>query len=179
MAKPHTKRKSNKLNPSIREVVEVTEAASLFVGVWTKQETTRLLRSKPIIIPTSWGFRVGKFSVKQENHSWRVSNDWGEYINSFTSKKSAIYWCILQAAGRINQSQTLFEQDFRLGKYSQDQTNYAHRRQKAIANNDYFTVDVCDARLAKNESMLQDARDELEKTLVSAKYLKGIWEKPL
>jgi hypothetical protein len=179
MAKRPTKRKPNKFEPSLKEVVQVTQAASLLVGVWTKQETTRLLKAKPIIIPTSWGFRVGKFSIRQEKFSWRVTDDWNEPIGSFTSKKSAIYWCILQAAGRLNQSQTLFEQDFRLGKYSQDQANYTYRRQKAIIANDYFKVDVCDARIAKNESLLEDAKNDLEKTLLSAKYLKGIWEKPL
>lgn len=179
MAKRPTKRKSNNPKPSIKEVVEVTEAASLIVGVWTKQETTRLLKAEPIIIPTSWGFRVGKFSIRQEKYSWLVSNDWNESIGSFTSKKTAVYWCILQSAGKLNQSQTLFEQDFRLGKYSQDQANYMYRRQKAIAANDYFKVDVCDARIAKNESLLEDAKNDLEKTLLSAKYLKGIWEKPL
>jgi hypothetical protein len=86
---------------------------------------------------------------------------------------------VLQTLGKWNQSKTLEEQDFRLGKYTQDQTNYMYRRQKAIANKDYFKVDVCDARLAKNQSLLQDAKQELEKTLLSAKYLKGIWEKPL
>lgn len=179
MAKQSTKRKSNKFKPNLKEVVEVTEAASLIVGVWTKQETSRLLKSNPIIIKTSWGFRVGKFSIRQGKHSWLIYNDWNEPIGSFTSKKSAVYWCVLQSAGKLNQSQTLFEQDFRLGKYSQDQTNYMHRRQKAIASNDYFKVDVCDARLAKNQSLLEDAKNDLEKTLLSAKYLKGIWEKPL
>lgn len=177
MAKPRTKRKLSKSD--LQEVVQKTEAASLFIGVWTKQETTRLLKSEPIIIPTSWGFRIGKFSVKQSKLYWVVTNDWGEHINSFTSKKSAVYWCILQSSGRLNQSQTLLEQDFRLGKYSQDQIIYLHHKQRAASKGDYFTVDVCNARLAANESLLGDAKEQLEKTLTSAKYLKGIWDKPL
>lgn len=179
MAKRPTKRKSTKSKPDLKEVIEVTQAASLAVGLWTKQETTRLLKQEPIIVPTTWGLRVGKFSIKQDSMKWIVLNEWNEILNSFTIKKSAVYWCVLQSINRINQSKTLVEQDFRLGKYSQDQTNYIHNRKKALNDKDYFKVDVCDARLAMNESLLQDAKDELEKTLLSAKYLKGIWEKPL
>ena len=177
MAKSFTKRKATK--PDIKEVIEITEAASLYVGIWTKQETTKLINRELVIIPTRSGLQVGKYTVKSAGTAWSVYNTWGDVVNSFTSKKSAVYWCVLAHSNRIIMSQKLYHQDERLSKYTQDHTHYLRTRKRAIQNGDYFTVDVCDARLAKIQSQLEDARNDLEKTLNSAKYLKGIWEKPL
>jgi hypothetical protein len=177
MAKSRTKRKLNR--PEVREVIEMAEAASVYIGMWERTETQKILAREPVIVPTSWGFRVGKFSVKGNNGGWDVYDVWNQFIKSFTSKKSAIYWALLTITGRYVQSQKLYEQDTMLSKYTQDQTNYSHMKQRSLSKKDYFMVDICNARLAKNESVLEYARNELEKTLNSAKYLKGIWEKPL
>jgi len=178
MAKSSTKRKFAKA-PPITEVIAATEATSLYIGVWAKQEAERLLKKEPVIIPLKNGFYVGKFTVKNVNSAWHVYNVFNELVNAFSSKQSAVSWCILEHTGRIKHSQKLLEQDAKVSKYTQDQTNYRHTRQQAIKRGDYFAVDLSDARLAKIQSMLEDASDDLEKTLNSAKYLKGIWEKPL
>lgn len=177
MAKSHTKRKPTK--PQVKEIIEATEAASLYVGIWAKNETERLLKKEPIIIPTKWGYQVGKHTVKQINQGWDVFDCWGTFVNTFSSKKSAVYWCLLEQVGRILQSQKLLVQDTRLSKYTEDYSHYRHSKQKALQRNDFFAVDLCNARLAKTQSQLEDAKNDLEKTLNSAKYLKGIWEKPL
>ena len=178
MAKSSTKRKSVNV-PQIREVVEATEAASLYIGVWAKHEAERLLKKEPVIIPLKNGYHVGKFTVKNANHTWHVYNVWNEFVNAFSSKQSAVSWCILDHTGRIIQSRKLMDQDAKVSKYTQDQTNYFHSKQQAIKRGDYFAVDLSNARIAKVQSMLEDARNDLEKTLNSAKYLKGIWENPL
>jgi hypothetical protein len=179
MAKSRTKRNNRIPKPQIEEVVEATEAASVYIGVWTKLETQRLLKSEPIIVQTNWGFRVGKYSVKNVGNSWHAFNEWGEFVNPFSNKKSAIYWSLLQAMGRLTHSKKLLEQDRWFDKCEQDRLHYTHKRRRAIQQKDFFKVDVCDARLSKNQSLLETAKDDLEKTLNSAKYLKGIWEKPL
>lgn len=178
MAKSRTRRKAVN-RPQVAEVIAATEATSLYIGVWAKQEAERLLKRAPVIIPTKHGFHVGKFTVKNVNHSWHVYNVWNELVNAFTSKQSAVAWCILEHSGRVIMSQKLMDQDAKLSKYTQDQTNYQHSKEQAIKRGDYFAVDLSNARLAKNQSRLELARTDLEKTLNSAKYLKGIWEKPL
>lgn len=154
----------------------MTEAASVYVGVWTKKETQKLLATQPVIVPVKSGYKVGKYSVKSSVNGWEVHDSWGELVKTFTGKKSAVYWSVLTGMGRVLMSQKLYDQDTRLSKYTQDQLNYTHMRQRSLSKKDYFSVDLCNARLAKNESMLEDARIELEKTLNSAKYLKGIWD---
>jgi len=153
--------------------------ASKYVSSWTKTEAQKLIKSELVIIPAKWGYQVGKYSVKNQTNSWFVYNEWNELIKEFSSKKSAVYWCVLAHTGRLTTSQTLLVQDTRLSKYIQDQINYQHSKQKAVSNGDYFAVDVCNARLAMLQSKLEYAKNDLEKTLNSAKYLKGIWEKPL
>lgn len=177
MAKSPTKRKVTKNR--IQEIVEAAEAASIYVGLWTKKETDKISRSELVITPSKSGYHVGKYSVRNINQVWQVFDEWGSLVNPFSSKKSAVYWCVLAHTDRIKQSQTLMYQDVRLSKYTQDHANYQYRKARATIRKDYFTVDVCNARMAKNESLLEDARNDLEKTLNSAKYLKGIWEKSL
>ena len=113
MAKSRTKRKAvNK--PQLTEVIAATEATSLYIGVWAKQEAERLLKKEPIIIPTKNGFHVGKFTVKNANHTWHVYNVWDEFVNAFSSKQSAVSWCILEHIGRIIQSVHACDNNFHI-----------------------------------------------------------------
>lgn len=175
MAKSYTKRKFAEVN----QVKMVAEAASTYVRHWTQQEARKLLKQEILIIPASWGFQVGKYAVKTTQQGWRVEDPAGELINNFTSKRSAVSWCVLYQTNRFQISERLLTQDIRLSKLVQDQTNYTYNKQQARKKSDYFTVDVLAARLAETEGFLDLAKIDLEKTLNSAKYLKGIWEKPL
>ena len=177
MAKSRTRKSNKKLaKPQLKEVIQATEAASIYIGVWTKKETRRILQTEPVIVPVNSGYMVGKHTVKSVDGSWHVYNVWHEFMHSFSNKKSAIYWCLLQTLGKLNHSKTLLDQDHWYTKCEQDRLHYIRSRRRAVAQKDFFKVDIWDARLSKNQNVLEIAKNDLEKTLSSAKYLKGIWE---
>lgn len=174
MANSHTRK--NKHSVTLDEVKKVTDAAGKYVASWTVKEVNRLKNKTPIIVETAKGYLVGKYSVDLLGHSWEVKNSWGELQGLFTSKRSAVTWCLLQETGRINSGKRLLTEDRRVNKLSQEATYYAFRKQRAIKTGDYFKADLCESRLSNIRFDLDYAKNELQKTLELAKYLKGIWE---
>ena len=175
MAKSRTKRKTIEVD----DVKALANAASTYIKHWAKEQAKQIANTDLVIIPANWGFQVARYSVKEANGCWSVYNKYDELVNSFTSKQSAITWCLLEQSKMYSKSERLLSQDIKLGKLLQDHINYTRNRQRAIKKQDMFTVDVLDARIAETLVHLDYAKIDLEKTLISAKYLKGIWEKPL
>lgn len=181
MAKSHTQRKSitkEKAEQAAQAGVAV-EVFTRYVKRWSKAEANKILSAEPVIIPAKWGLQVGKYAIKNLTETWHVYNNFNELVNAFTSKKSAVVYTILLQKGRYNQADNLYKQDTRLSKLAQDRTCYIHSRLQAVKRKDTFLIDVLDARITDNAIMLNSAKIDLEKTLNQAKYLKGIWEKPL
>lgn len=172
MAKSFTRK--DKVNPG--QVEHVTDLASQYVRQWTRVEAQKLTMQIPCILPTKSGFQVGKYSVKKNCDTWTIHNCFDELVETFTSKQSAVTYCILYQVNRFTLAQQLLGQDIKLNKLTQDQFNYVHRKTRAVAAHDTFTIDVIESRIAETHSLMLLARVDLEKTLNKAKYLKGIWE---
>jgi hypothetical protein len=168
MAKSRTKRKSSDIN--VKDVQTLANLASEYVRHWTKEQARALAVQELVIIPASWGFQVGKYAVKQNNQVWDVRNSYHELVKNFTSKRSAITWCILEQSRLFKTSDRLLLQDAKLSKLIQDTANYNYTKQAAVKKRDLFMVDVLNARLAETAVLLESAKNELEKTLNSAKY---------
>lgn len=176
MVKSHTK---NANNLTVKDVKDLAEQASKYVVEWTASHTRKLLDKELIIVPIGQGYLIGRYAVKPVGQAWLVYNYWGELINEFTSKKTATVWALLYQTGRLNQSQRILNQDRRVNKLAQDRAHYQYSLQKALNNKNHFSVDLYNARISSIQSSLEVAKDDLQKTLNSTKYLKGIWEKPL
>lgn len=175
MAKSRT-RKNPITNGQVVEAMVAVDLAAQYVKTWTKNETQKLIKSEPLIIPTKDGWQVGKHSIKQSAGVWQLFNDFAELMATFTCKQSAVTYSLLYQTGRLKQAQNLYRNDTTLSKLTQDKIYYVHNRNRAIKRDDMFTVDVLDARITDNSIMLDLAKIDLEKTLNQAKYLKGIWE---
>ena len=177
MVKSFTKNVKKKM-PIIapKNVEAIAELAQQYVQHWTRTEAQKLVKHELLILPTKWGMQVGKHAVKNVGKTWHVYNPFDELIDAFTSKQSAVTYCILEQTNRINMAAELRSQDTKLSKLLQDQNNYATRRVKAVKAVDTVRTDIIDARLSETASLLELAKENLEKTLIKAKYLKGIWE---
>lgn len=168
MVKSRTKRKSSDLK--VKDIQYAATMVSEYVKYWAKNEAGRLSQREIVIIPASWGFQVGKYSVRENEQTWVVKNTFDELVNTFTSKRSAVTWCILDQSMMFNTGDKLLRQDTKLSKLMQDSVNYSYTKQLAIKKKDTFMIDVLNARLAETVELIQLARIELEKTLNSAKY---------
>jgi predicted metal-dependent hydrolase len=177
MAKSFIKNaKKTKHAPDQSDVANIAEMAHQYVQNWTRVEAQKMVKDELLILPTKDGMQVGKYSVKHMNKMWHVYNVFNELIDAFTCKQSAVAYSLLDQTNKINTARDLLRQDTRISKLEQDQTNYVFRRTKAIKSKDTLTIDMLDARITEAESLLNLAREDLEKTLIKAKYLKGIWE---
>ncbi len=176
MVKLHSK---NDTDLSVDKIKNLADVASNYVVTWTQSEATRLFNKQLVIAETNNGYKVGKYDIKNAGSSWAVYDQWGSLVSYFTSKKTAVTWCLLYQTGKLTASQNLLKEDNLVNKLAQDITCYTFRRQKAVKRGDYFKADLCEARLTNITARLSRAKDDLEKTLNSTKYLKGIWEKPL
>lgn len=171
--------KKDKPNITVEQLENIATAASVYVLGWTKKEAQRLQRQEVLITETNAGYLIGKQSITQIGTQWKVTNPFNEVIGMFTSKRSAITWTLLYETNRVRLAGTLVAQDSRVNKLQQDLLTYTIKRQRAVKSKDYFKADLFDARAANVKAELNYAQDDLQKTLNSAKYLKGIWEKPL
>lgn len=165
-----------KHNVKPSNVEAVANAAHRYVQHWTRNEAQRMLQTTVCIIPARWGLQVGKFAVKQVNTMWHVHNYFDELVDAFTCKQSAVTFCILEQANKINLAQELRQRDMRISKLTRDQAAYQHRKSSALKTGDMFGVDLANARLNETVSLVEVAKKDLEKTLNKAKYLKGLWE---
>jgi hypothetical protein len=180
MAKSTTRSVKKKASPVNKAQIQaVADAAAQYVQHWAQEEAQDMIKSNIVILPTKQGYQVGKYAVKNIDKMWSVFNTFDELVDTFSCKQSAVVFCILNLKEKFNLAQELRRQDTRISKLAQDQTNYVFRRIKAVKQKDTLATDIIEARISETDSLLNLAREDLEKTLKQAKYLKGIWEQQL
>ena len=177
-AKPKKKKPATDA-PSAKDVASITDLAQQYVQHWARTEAQKMVKDELVILPTKWGMQVGKYACKAKGKDWHVHNAFDELVDVFTCKQSAVTYCILDQTNRFNMAWELLRQDTRISKLQQDKTYYTNRKVKAAKTKDSLVMDVLDARMSEVDSLLNLAEQDLEKTLIKAKYLKGIWEQPL
>jgi hypothetical protein len=175
----NAKKKPTKDMPSANDVATITDLAQQYVQHWARTEAQKMAKDELVILPTKWGMQVGKYACKSKGKDWHVFDTFNDLIDVFTCKQSAVTYCILDQTNRFNMAWELLRQDTRISKLQQDKTYYASRKVKAAKSKDSLVMDVLDARMSEVDSLLNLAEQDLEKTLIKAKYLKGIWEQPL
>ena len=188
MVKYRTTKKSKTPQQIIRQVEAKTAEAAAnivagYVKVWAKAEVNRIIASNttPVIAPIKNGYRVNKQKViKEPNDTWRLVNDFDELIHIFYDKRSAIIYSVLYQLHRFVSADQLLTADSRLNKLQADFQHYENSMRRAVKRRDYAAVDVLSSRYYDTKELLICARNELEKTLRSNKYLK-VWDigKPL
>jgi hypothetical protein len=188
MVKSRTSKKSKIKQQAVREVkAEMVETAanivSAYVKSWARDEVNRLIHQEeiPLIVPIKNGVQVGRYRVTKNTHDmWQLLDVFGEAMELFVDKRSAVLYSILYQLKRYKAADTILGYDKKLSKVQADYQHYHHSMQRAIKRKDYPAIDVLAARYYDSQYLLTEARNELEKTLRLNKYLK-VWEtgKPL
>lgn len=180
MAVSHTKRKSqNKKRAAVRAQIETAaDLVSGYVKHWTRQEADRLLKteSTPLIVPTKTGWKIGRYEiVTQTQGYWTVFDSNKEHPLDFAEKRSAILYCISHQTRRYSLAQDVLLKDQHYAKLNTDYIYYEHCIRRASKRGDMFAVDALRARSDDTKHKLETARNDLQKTLNQAKYIK-IWD---
>jgi hypothetical protein len=180
MAGSRTKRKyPNKNKAVIKSQLETAaDLVSGYIKHWTRQEADRLLKTEntPLIVPTKTGWKVGRYEIiTQSQGYWTVVDSNKENPLDFAEKRSAILYCISHQTRRYSLAHDVLLKDQQYAKLYTDHIYYEHCIRRALKRNDMFTVDALRARSDDTKHKLELAKNDLQKTLNQAKYIK-IWD---
>jgi hypothetical protein len=185
MAESFTPKKSRKKrsrkNHTISSEAQLdiaTDLTAAYIKHWTIDRTREILKTdhKPIIVPTKQGFIVGGMSVKHnKNTTWTVSNRWREPVATFSWKSSAITYCVLEHLKKYTLSREILLLDARMTKFEVDLEHYQKSLRNSIAKKDTAKTDFVWARYLYAKAQHEVAKNNLEKSLNSNKYLK-VWD---
>jgi len=128
---------------------------------------------------TSWV--LGQFEIAHIGpNRWQVSTD-RKLVNVFYSKQSAVFYSFFTYMKYYKTADNILLQDRDVARLTDELEFYSKKMNKMNKKNtkpDAFKLQLWDARYLEIKSQLKIAREELEKSLQSAKYCK-IWEKIL
>jgi hypothetical protein len=155
-----------------------TDLAAAYIKHWTVDRTREMLKNDPvpIIVPTKQGFAIGSRSAKRnKNTTWTVFNRWQEPLATFSWKSSAITYCVMEHLKKYTLSREIQLLDARMTKFEVDMEHYQKSLRNSIAKKDTAKTDFVWARYLYAKAQYEVARNNLEKSLTSNKYLK-VWD---
>lgn len=121
--------------------------------------------------PTQW--IVGFYELnKLGEHRFQLTLN-GESVHTFYSKQSAIFYAVFNSQGYYKTGDNILNHDSQVLKFSDDVDLFRFRLYKR--NLDSFKYDLYVNRLSEAETKLKYAREELTKTIQTAKYMK-VWD---
>jgi hypothetical protein len=182
--KPKTKKKFN------RQVFErakqqataeaLTEVMARFFTHWSRQQLDQLASAQEFVcIDLARDFyQVGKYSLeKRAENSWIVRDKYNEVLHNFYHRQAAVLWCLHETRGMFQKAREFLNNDKRYG-FMQDQViEFSAKLKQAMEKRDGFRQDLYLARLSWTYPMLEEIRNNLQKTITAAKYSKAFGEK--
>ena len=180
MVASHTVKKQRKQKAyQLAEQQVAEELMSVYLSWWSKQQIKTLVNTGQLImlpLPSSNGYRINQFEVYPESGYWTTVNTNGDRKVIFSSKISAVMYCLLEYKKLYNRSMELETHDQMVRKLDQDYQMYRHKYKSASAVHNGFAQDLYNARLSEVGPRLTAAQEYLDKLINSAKYIK-IWDK--
>lgn len=146
------------------------------INVWaaTQFDEIRYKSNYPVCVqtsPTQWIVGYYELNKLGEHRFQLVLND--EQVHTFYSKQSAIFYAVFNSQGYYKTGDKILNHDSQVLKFSDDVDLFKFRLYKR--NLDSFKYDLYINRLSDAENKLKYAREELTKTIQSAKYMK-VWD---
>lgn len=187
MVESHTVKKSRKKHnrkrpqPTRNDAMELEIAADLAVAYikhWAREEAVHALSTnrQPLIMPTSNGYRVGRFSVTHlPNDTWRVLDQAGDPRAVFLWRSAAVAYCVLEHLGKYQDSRKLLGLDNTILKLTNDMLFYKKSIENSVRRKDVVKTEFVWNRYLQAKAQFDVAKNNLEKSLKTTKYLK-VWD---
>jgi hypothetical protein len=177
MVASHTTKKRRK-EAAVRQAQfqVVEELFATYLTVWSQQEIQRLVSTGTLLVlPANGGLRVGHFLIRKQADVWEVNSERNDHALNFSSKISAVFYCLYECRRQFQKSNELYLQDTMVQKLDHDSRLYRHKYKRACENKNFFAKDLWEARTSDVVPRLEAAQEELQKIINSAKYIK-IWD---
>ena len=146
---------------------------------WALRELTVMSKNSayPIIFQTGKNtFIVGSHVIEQISiNCYRVTID-DRLVHDFYNQKAATLYCVCFKLGLSHYAIDLLRLDQTLSKAESDFHNYATRLKTINKDTDDFKRQLWITRYSEAKSAVGVAREDLKKTLESAKYIK-VWDR--
>lgn len=180
MAKSNTRKKFAKKpkQPSPNEITQVTDLATDYIKHWTRTELGKLQKNRDtsICIPVKNGYKIGLYNLKiHPNKTCDVIDANGELVHTFDNKISAVLYTIYTIKRKYWISDEIMSLDKEINKNYVDTLTLRRGIELARANNDYFKVDIKQARLEVAQKKLELFKDRIAAIHRTAK-LNKVWE---
>lgn len=180
MVKSSSQKKSDKhnLDLSRSQADELINYAADFIREWTQGELTSLADTKKI--PVCWplksgGFKIGNDRIIPETKKWRRFDRNNEPKQLFSQKLSAIFYSLLKQTGYDSLAQRIEIFDRDMLRLENDIYNFEYCLKISFKEHNDFNITVYSSRLNNAKLQIKSARERLQKTLETAKYLK-VWD---
>lgn len=135
---------------------------------WAEKELKRNLQYL-IVEDDQGGYVVfGKYYLCHEPTGYAVYNRSGDQIDKFSSKRSAISWCVADHRNMLNLAQSIRSLD---AKWRSLTSDIACRRHMAERSRDHDFSEIVFTKLQTKIAQQSQIGQELEKCLNLAKYI--------
>lgn len=146
---------------------------------WALRELSVMSKnfSYPIIFQTGkHQYIIGAHDLEHiSDDCFRVSYD-GRLVHDFYNQKAATLYCVCFKLGLSPLAIELLRLDQTLSKTEADFRNYAYRLKSINKDTDDFKRQLWITRYSEAKDAVRIAREDLKKTLGSAKYIK-VWDR--
>ena len=162
----------------VKQAKDVIEATARYLGEWTEHQVTNLAVNKhtPYIWPLGRsGYAIGYRRIMEDRGYWQLQNTFHEKIWVFDNKLSAVFYSLCEQKGYTKLAETIRLADSEVLRLKNDVIHYQASLERAITNKKSDSIAIWDARLIDANLHLKSAKNQLQKSLTSAKYIK-YWE---
>ena len=183
MAKSPTRKKSKSKRPvdpaQLAEIEQGVKRAVEYIDNWKKRELEQLtLKTKgtPICIPISkTALVVGRYGIKKEGQNWVTVNSIDSSMHNFSRRATAIVYTLCDQKNQKRLARDILHYDTEVIKITEEIETYSYKKECAKRKRDYWRIDHFDILGSRAEFRLEEAMNQLEKSINLAKYFK-IWE---
>jgi hypothetical protein len=183
MAKSSTKRKY-RVKAALEQVEQIEkriDQAVQYIGDWQRRELISIALNKqpkslPICIPIKKDtFVVGQYGLKRTGKLWEVTSSTSEKILYFSRRLTGLVYLLCLQTNHFKLAKEILQYDNKILLLTEEVEIFRHSIERARRKKDWWRYDLFINLVTHVEFQLEDTKNQLEKSIVLAKYFK-IWD---
>ena len=174
------RRRKKKLTTEQLQIIEQGITATVeYVNRWKERELFAMAlnptKELPVCVPISKNaYLIGKFGVRKTRQGWVAKDSGNENEFHFCKRANAVVFTLCEQTGHRKIAREIQKHDADITKLTDDLNVYNTRKLSALNKKDYWRYDYFTIKAQSVEFKLEEAKNQLEKSMKLAKYFK-IW----
>ena len=145
---------------------------------WSVEELRELTQSSPVMClqVADNSYRIGHYDLTHSGENWSVTDTQQHQLQQdFYSKQAAVFYCVFGSRNDHGRALDLLTDDRQLFQLKTQIDIYYQQLKIAVERQDEWKKDLYMARLSHLRPQLEQARNNLQKKIRTAKYSKA-WD---